>query len=266
MDRPERDLLATKDELCQLYRKLSTITGELGTVRKAGRHAQGWTYATYSDVAFAVGEQLAKHRVAIIPTMTGTTRETSGNGVLATATFDFVIADAETGASFTVRWTGEAYDAGTKDKAIQKAATSAQKYLLMRLFLIGSEDPTDDPDSGHVTGKSGRREEEKPTRPLSPQKVKDSIARVAASTPMGNTSASPELAGEAWDRLQALVPSVQDARNICAWLLDGITRPEDMTCGQATGLARWADPATGDVAQKEAEAIAKQVEKERSDG
>lgn len=50
-------------------------------------------------------------------------------------------------------WTGEALDYG--DKATNKAATSAQKYYLMRQFNISEkgEDPdADSPDKGTVNG------------------------------------------------------------------------------------------------------------------
>ena len=42
-------------------------------------------------------------------------------------------------------WTGESLD--TQDKGITKAATSAEKYFLMKTFVISTGDAKDDPDS-----------------------------------------------------------------------------------------------------------------------
>lgn len=52
----------------------------------------------------------------------------------------------ETGETQACRWVGEANDSG--DKGVSKAATLAQKYWLLKTFLLSSGDPTDDPDTG----------------------------------------------------------------------------------------------------------------------
>jgi|GEM_PF-4547377 len=54
---------------------------------------------------------------------------------------DYTLACGDTGATITTRWTGEAAD--SQDKGINKAATAALKYWLLKTFLIstGDEDP-----------------------------------------------------------------------------------------------------------------------------
>jgi len=106
-----------------------------------------YKYATESDVSEKVREVLAEQNVVMLPDVVEhTSREhknKSGNTeYIATVKMKFTFIDGETGESLSIHSIGEGQDAG--DKAVYKAITGAQKYALMKAFMI----PTgDDPEA-----------------------------------------------------------------------------------------------------------------------
>lgn len=106
-----------------------------------------YKFATESDVNEKVREELAKVNVIMIPNMEHhETREhenRSGNTeYIVTVDMSFRFIDGETGEEITFKMSGSGQDAG--DKAIMKAISAAQKYALMKAFMI----PTgDDPEA-----------------------------------------------------------------------------------------------------------------------
>lgn len=135
-----------------LYQKLARITGDVGVIKKGGvNREQGYGFIEYAAVAGELRTLFAKYGVVIVPRMQRASAQsraeiTSKHGakgyhVLVDFYFNVVNADKPED-KFTVSWTGEAADFG--DKAINKAATSALKYYLMRQFNISEKG--DDPD------------------------------------------------------------------------------------------------------------------------
>jgi len=92
-----------------------------------------------------VREELIKNNVLLIPSVEDySIREIetrTGKAQIATVKINFSFIDADTGEGNFITMIGEGMDTG--DKAIYKAITGAQKYVLMKTFLI----PTgDDPE------------------------------------------------------------------------------------------------------------------------
>lgn len=110
-----------------------------------------YAYATESDVAERVREELAERNIMMIPSVTNSeTREhitAKGNReYIVTVHMEFTFMDGDTGETISFNTVGEGQDAG--DKGSYKAMTGAQKYALMKVFMI----PTgDDPEADSGT-------------------------------------------------------------------------------------------------------------------
>lgn len=131
-----------------LVKKLSKVMQEVKYIQKKGFNSfHKYKYATEADVAEKVREVLAEQNVIMIPNMTShSIREhTTSKGnreYIATVNMEFKFIDGDSGEEITFHMVGEGQDAG--DKATYKAITGAQKYALMKAFMI----PTgDDPEA-----------------------------------------------------------------------------------------------------------------------
>lgn len=129
-----------------LIRKLSEIMGEVDRVPKAGRNDfHKYDYATEADIAAAVRSAMAKRGVMLIPSVQKTDWSElptkNGKMRLCTLTVLFTLHDGDSGETLEYVVLGEGSDSG--DKATYKALTGAEKYALLKIFLI----PTgDDPE------------------------------------------------------------------------------------------------------------------------
>ena len=131
----------------KLVKKLAKVMSEVKYIKKNGFNKfNNYSYATESDVAEKVREVLADQQVIMLPDVVEhSTREhvnRKGNTeYIATVKVKFTFIDGETGEELSIHSAGEGQDAG--DKAVYKAITGAQKYALMKAFMI----PTgDDPE------------------------------------------------------------------------------------------------------------------------
>jgi len=130
----------------QLMKKLVNIMKEVKHVPKRGYNEfHKYNYVTEADVVERVREELVKNNVLLIPSVEDySVREIetrTGKAQIATVKISFSFIDADTGEGSFITMIGEGMDTG--DKAIYKAITGAQKYVLMKTFLI----PTgDDPE------------------------------------------------------------------------------------------------------------------------
>ena len=132
--------------------------GHVGKTAKAPAEMGGFMFTPWEAVADRLGDILAEHGIVLLPSMpsseqheAGTTRGSDtrpGKTIYRTRVrieLTFVNADQPIDRE-TVSWEGEGDD--LNDKGTQKAATSAEKYALMKLFLLGSLGGADDSDRG----------------------------------------------------------------------------------------------------------------------
>lgn len=131
-----------------LVKKLAKVMQDVRYIQKRGYNSfHKYNYATESDVAEKIRESLAEQNVVMIPNMTShSIREhTTSKGnreYITTVVMEFKFIDGESGEEITFTMIGEGQDAG--DKGPYKAITGAQKYALMKAFMI----PTgDDPEA-----------------------------------------------------------------------------------------------------------------------
>lgn len=165
-----------------LVQKLAHVMTQVQYIQKRGRNSfHGYNYATEADVNEKVREVLAEQNVIMLPSMKNhELRETvTAKGqteYIVCVDMDFTFIDGETGEQLTISMSGEGQDRG--DKAIYKAISGAQKYALMKVFMI----PTgDDPeaDEGVDERNHGKAESQKPSNVTSINKQLEGAATPA---------------------------------------------------------------------------------------
>lgn len=135
-------------ETKSLVRKLTEVMQKVKHIPKNGYNKfHKYHFATESDVAEKVREELAERCVMMIPDVTKMeTREhknrSGATEYIVTVWMKFTFMDGESGEEIVFNSVGEGQDAG--DKGSYKAITGAQKYALLKAFMI----PTgDDPEA-----------------------------------------------------------------------------------------------------------------------
>lgn len=150
-----------------LVKKLAKVMQTVKNIEKKGYNSfHKYKYATESDVAESIREVLADQNVMMIPNMTNhSVREhTNAKGkteYIATVVMEFTFYDGDTGEEISFQVPGEGQDAG--DKATYKAITGAQKYALMKAFMIPTNDDPEQ-DNGvdeHNYGQQPQRQQKK---------------------------------------------------------------------------------------------------------
>lgn len=152
----------------KLVKKLAKVMSAIKYIEKKGYNKfNNYKYATESDVAEKVREILSEQSVIMLPDVVEhTTREhvnRKGNTeYIATVKVKFTFIDGETGEELSIHSAGEGQDAG--DKAVYKAITGAQKYALMKAFMIPTgDDPENDQESSVNNTNASDQPQEKPT-------------------------------------------------------------------------------------------------------
>jgi len=132
----------------KLVKKLAEVMKRVQYIQKTGfNNFHQYKYATEADVNEHVREVLAEYNVVMIPNVKSHSFREHVNAkgkieYIVTVCVEFTFYDGETGETITFCTFGEGQDAG--DKGTYKAITGAQKYALMKAFMI----PTgDDPES-----------------------------------------------------------------------------------------------------------------------
>jgi hypothetical protein len=135
-----------------LYQRINAVRLALGgTITKSGQAPQvmgGFTFVAWDDVAAKVGTLMAENGIVMLPSMPAcdaVQAGTTSNGkpiYRATVTLVYELVNADDPRErTTMTWVGSGDDSG--DKAIQKAATSGSKYMLLKLFMLGGADDTE---------------------------------------------------------------------------------------------------------------------------
>lgn len=145
-----------------LYTRLARVMGRAKRIQKRGRNSHfDYSFATQDDVYDFVRGAMAAEGVAFLPRIVSIEDvefETArGTRTKTRVTFEFSFCDGETGYCEASRWVGEAMD--DQDKSISKASANAEKYFLLRTFVLSTGDDQDPDASGEVNGarRRGRR-------------------------------------------------------------------------------------------------------------
>ena len=121
-------------EVGELVAAIAAVTGAVGYVQKTGRNTHHrYTYASDEDLARAIGPELAKHGLALMPHRIDTTRDGDRDRLVVT----WRIAHSS-GQWMTIATAGEGCD--KQDKAAYKCLTGCRKYALRLVFCIATGD------------------------------------------------------------------------------------------------------------------------------
>ena len=138
----------------KLAAKIMQAAQLIGKVPKLGENTHfKFKYQAWDDVVPAVRDACATAGIALLPSMYLIRSEGGHTFVQVTVT----VADAEGDETYSLDTCGEAK--GNDDKSVQKAYTSAYKYLLLKLFLIpvsGDDDPDGVPPSATPASQAKR--------------------------------------------------------------------------------------------------------------
>lgn len=147
-----------------LVKKLAAIMAEVERVPKAGRNeSHRYDYATEADIAAAVRKGMAERGVILFPSVekmewADLPTKSGGTQKLCTLTVKFTLEDGDSGETRSYTIIGQGSDTG--DKASYKAMTGAEKYALLKLFLI----PTgDDPETEEPVRRARTAAQQAPT-------------------------------------------------------------------------------------------------------
>jgi hypothetical protein len=148
-----------------LVKKLSEVMKQVKYIEKKGFNKfHGYKYATESDVAEKVREVLAEQNVMMVPNLVQHSMREHVNAkgkteYIVAVDMEFKFYDGDSGEELTFHMSGEGQDAG--DKGIYKAITGAQKYALMKVFMI----PTgDDPEADNSVDERNESQNNQPSK------------------------------------------------------------------------------------------------------
>lgn len=149
-----------------LFQKLAVISGELGAITKDSQAPQamgGFKFMSHGALMGHLREKLAQHQVVILENldlvsdevvmMKTSEGERANRRIVVRLTAEFVNGESPD-ERYTASWYGEGLD--TRDKALQKAGTSAEKYLLSKTFKVSDKDDPDAEAADEVAASSVR--------------------------------------------------------------------------------------------------------------
>lgn len=129
-----------------LVERLAAAAASMASVEKGGTNTHfRYDYATHNDVAAAVRAPLFKEGVILLVDINEHTFEdgkTNRGGLKRIHTVKFTATFHGGGESLSVNWIGQGEDAD--DKGVNKAMSNGVKYLLLKTFLIPSDDAEND--------------------------------------------------------------------------------------------------------------------------
>lgn len=127
--------------------KVLKVMQAVSTIAKDGFNAfHKYKYVTDAAIVTAIREELIKNNLIVVPDQLECTRD----GEITTVKMSYAMIDVDSGETITSHVFGQGQDKG--DKGIYKASTGAEKYYLLKTFLIPtSDDPEKDDKRSRVT-------------------------------------------------------------------------------------------------------------------
>lgn len=163
-----------------LYQKISKIVSEVDKVEKTGYNDfQKYAYITEADLLEAVRKSIVKHGILIFSSIDeceiSEVKTAKDTQLVTTIKMRHTFVDVDTGESHSVFTYGQGAD--KLDKGVYKAITGANKYFLLKNFLMSAgDDPEADSKASKAAKVSGFVNTSKPakadrTAPTAPKKV-----------------------------------------------------------------------------------------------
>ena len=248
----------------KLYAKLANVMAAVERLPKNGYNEKfNYKFVKDADVADAVRKEMGKQGIAFFADITNVTQEIvptkRGQTIRTNVFIGFTFACGETGETETRHWRGEALD--NQDKGISKAATAAEKYFLIKTFILGAGDDPDESNEPATrkpakrAGKSPRKKGPKspkepdtkpwPARPFKPEYTKKALRmkrhKLGRSNEAWDTEPLPADRHGALMGALAAVTAGDDDRHKLGWALWGETSTNDWTAAEAEATIAWVD-------------------------
>lgn len=142
-----------------LFAKMAKVMGELSTFHKDAQNKfHGYGYVSAHAVTERIGRAMANAGIAFFSSTVGMQATDDKRYIVE---YEFTFACAESGASVSSRWFGEAVHTTSKgaldDKALNKAATTALKYFLLNTFVVSAAEDVDVDASESQQKQSGKK-------------------------------------------------------------------------------------------------------------
>jgi len=211
-------------------------------IPKRGRNDyHKYDYAEASDVADVIRSALVEAGLAFYMGLNSVNYEKG----ITSAIFNMTLGDAETGESITVPWPAQAQD--TQDKGPNKAGTAAQKYFLLRTFVVATGDEPD-PDGSPAGSKPNKDKRQQPRpsepgnghkkagRPLAPKALRRVMLKKAEDGFDG--PASDGQIKFAASSLKKVVGNDEDRYKLLDFFFNKEST-KDLSGGQASALIDW---------------------------
>lgn len=171
-------------DLAKLFAKIAHVTAAMKRVPKSGRNQfHKYDYATESDIVDAIRTAMGEHNLAIIPSVE---RVEGINPDITRLHMQFIVACGDTGAYAVMSWVGDGQDKA--DKGVYKAYTGAEKYFLMKLFLVATGD---DPEQDEPQQRQAPPAEANSTHRKAAEQLRDlrqELTRIGGTVPMLTSS------------------------------------------------------------------------------
>lgn len=237
----------------KLVKKLAEVMQQVKYIQKTGYNSfHKYRYATEADVNEKVREELSARNVIMIPNVksqnvrTHTTAKGSTE-YIATVEVEFTFMDGETGETLSFSTFGEGQDAG--DKGTYKAITGAQKYALMKAFMIPTgDDPEADEGVDQRNSASTQQGSKQDSANVGQQKLQEAKAKAAyeANQPTsnkvsGNSISEAQLKLFATKAKQSGYKSPEQVAHFKAELLEkfGVNEPADLPKAKFNQALEW---------------------------
>jgi hypothetical protein len=185
---------ALSKKVIEVMREVKSVTKD-----KVNSH-QGYGYASDGAIVGDLREALIKNGLEITPSTKSCVEILGKNKkgedqILTKIEVDYEITDSETGYSKSV--TAYGYGMDDRDKGIYKAMTGAEKYFLLKKFLIPTLDDPENDTAKREFDRGGRRPEPRqpytPPRPATPAPAPTRPATPPAP-PAASSPAAPPVA------------------------------------------------------------------------
>ena len=167
-----------------LASKMLAIMERVGHIEKKGRNDfHKYDYVREADVVQKIREVLIEFKVFLFSTISERqcveyVGSRGDKQFLITVKIQFTFVDCESGEQFAAEFYGDGLDKG--DKGIYKAMTGAQKYALLKTFLIPTGDDPEDDSRGGNKSTPAPREQQAPSPQIDERSLVDYLKHEAA--------------------------------------------------------------------------------------
>ncbi len=140
--------LPVAQNLAPIIKAINAVMAAVPFIGKTGKNKHaGWAYASEADVLAAIRPAMVEHGLVLTPNVVAMEHEqyTTAKNNLGTRVFvtvEHTLAHIS-GLVWPVKITAVGCAEDTQDKAAAQAGTSAQKYCLLRLFLVETGQDSD---------------------------------------------------------------------------------------------------------------------------